>query len=270
MGLGLGFDMNNIFVALFAMLILAINISCLKKQNLEDQNLGPVVTPAEVQQKMGEAIGELNFGDMKIGEFSSVVSSITLEDSQNIKLFQQDLTITAFPVTETEATITFDQTVENFLRPSESFQNKNKTFNPLKQIQSDPANMKTDDPLLLPLEYYSVGHYYCGQDNVTCHNLSVSPIHINLNPQLIIDPKICPSAQTCQVSARKIEFDLLDGRQLNDQGKPSRFHYSFIVAGQMPFLSKVLQSCVRGLMQYGNRKVVAENCTFVISINSGN
>ena len=66
------------------------------------------------------------------------------------------------------------------------------------------------------------------------------------------------------------EFDMLDGKELNDQGKPSRSHYTFIVAGQLPFLSKVLQYCVRGLMPYGNRKVLAENCVFVNSIYSGN
>lgn len=69
--------MKNMLVALLSLLILSLNTSCLKKQNLEDQNLGPVVAASEVQEKMGEAIGVLDFGAVKVNESSSLTSSIT-------------------------------------------------------------------------------------------------------------------------------------------------------------------------------------------------
>ncbi len=253
--------MKNNFILFCSAFVVILNISCLKKQNLEDQNLGPAVTANDVQQKMGEAIGTLNFGDIKVGEFNSVTSTITLEDSQNIKRFKQDLRVKAITNTEAEFSIDFTHTMENFLQTDLSFTDIERKYN--------PASPSKNDPLLLPILYYFTGKDYCRADKVTCYNLSVTPVSVNLNPALV-DTKICPDSKSCQISARKIEFDLLDGAELNDQGKASRSHYTFTVAGQLPFLSKVLQYCVRGLMPYGSRKVVAENCVFVNSINSGN
>lgn len=253
--------MKNVLILFSAILTLGLNISCIKKQNLEEQNLGPAVDAAEVQQKMSESIGELNFGDVKVNEFSSVLSTITLEDSQNIKRFKQDLRVKAITNTQTEFSIDFIHSKENYLQTELSFLNIERKYNPSEPTKSDP--------LLLPILYYFTGRDYCKDDKVTCYNLVVSPTKANLNPTLV-DTKICPNADSCQINARKIEFDLLNGKELNDQGKPSRSHYTFIVAGQLPFLSKVLQYCIRGLMPYGNRKVVAENCVFVNSINSGN
>lgn len=253
--------MKNIFITLGSILILSLNISCLKKQNLEDQNLGPIVAPAEVQQKLGDAIGALDFSTIKVNEYNSLSSSITLEDSQNIKRFKQDLRVKSITNTATEFTIDFIHSMENYLQTDLSFANIERTYNP-----SAPTK---NDPLLLPILYYFTGRDYCKEDKVTCHNLTVIPTKAYLNPSLV-DSKICPDPQMCQINARKIEFDILDGKELNDQGKPTRSHYTFVVAGQLPFLSKVLQYCVRGLMPYGNRKVLAENCVFVNSINSGN
>ncbi len=253
--------MKNILITLSAVLVLGLNISCLKKQNLEEQNLGPVVAAKDVQQAMGDAVGVLDFGKIKVNEFSSVLSTITLEDSQNIKRFKQDLRVKSIVNTQTEFSINFIHSMENFLQTELSFTNIERKY--------DPFNPTKSDPLLLPILYYFTGKDYCKEDKVTCHNLTVAPTKVNLNPSLV-DTTICPDSQTCQVSARKIEFDLLDSKELNDQGNPSRSHYTFIVAGQLPFLSKVLQYCVRGLMPYGNRKVLAENCVFVNSINTGN
>lgn len=253
--------MKNIFIILCSIFILGLNISCLKKQNLEEQNLGPAVAANDIQQKMGEAVGALDFASVKVNEYSSITSTITLEDSQNIKRFKQDLRVKSITNTQAEFSIDFVHSLENYLQTELSFANIERKYNPFSPTKTDP--------LLLPILYYFTGKDYCREDKVTCHNLTVSPISVSLNPSLV-DTQICPNPQACQVSARKIEFDLLDGRELNDQGKPTRSHYTFTVAAQLPFLSKVLQYCVRGLMPYGNRKVVAENCVFVNSINSGN
>jgi hypothetical protein len=252
--------MKNMLITLFAILVLALNISCLKKQNLEDQNLGPAVTAKDVQDKMSESIGELDFGTVKVGEANSLMSSITLEDTQNIKRFKQDIRVKSITNTQTEFSIDFIHSSENFLQPDLSFSNIERKYMPTSPTKNDP--------LLLPILYYFTGRDTCKEDQVSCHNLTVAPVKVNLNPALV-DTKICPDPQVCQISARKIEFDLLDGKELNDQGKPSRSHYTFMVAGQLPFFSKVLQYCVRGLMPYNSRKVLAENCVFVNSINSG-
>lgn len=255
----MGFNMIQKSI-LFLTVILSFS-SCLKKQNLEEQNLGPAVQATEVQTKMNEAIGELNFGTVRMNESSSITSSITLEDSQNIKRFKQDLTVKSITNTETEFSIQFNHSYENYLQTELSFANILRKYN--------PAAPTKEDPLIMPVLYYFTGRDYCKEDKVTCHNLTVSPIKISVNP-LFFDTRICPDSQSCTISARKIEFDLLDAKNLNDQGKPSRDHYSFIVAPQLPFLSKVIQYCVRGLMPYGNRKVVAENCVVLNSANSGN
>lgn len=259
MGLGMGFNMKlkTLFVLISATFLFN---SCLKKQDLESQDLGPAIANEEIQSKMDEAIGELNLAELNVNESNIITSSITLEDNQNIKRSKQELLVKAINISENDFSVDFIQSYENYLQPDLSFYNVAKNFN--------PAQLKNDDPLLLPVVYYYTSRLYCKEKNVTCHNLSLNPLKIEVNP-LLFDTKICPENDKCFISTRKIEFDLLDGNELNDQGKPSRNHYTLIVAPQLPFLSKVLSYCVRGLMPYGNRKVVAENCVVVNSANSG-
>ena len=76
--------MKNNFILFCSAFVVILNISCLKKQNLEDQNLGPAVTANDVQQKMGEAIGTLNFGDIKVGEFKTASKRISRNNNSQI------------------------------------------------------------------------------------------------------------------------------------------------------------------------------------------
>ena len=105
--------------------------------------------------------------------------------------------------------------------------------------------------------------FACREDKVTCHNLVVQDSQMALSPDLA-DPRICADTLHCKIPIRRVEYDLVDNNNLQADGQPTRTHYTFLMSSSLPFFSKVLQYCVRGLVQLENRKVLAEDC---ISIN---
>jgi hypothetical protein len=89
-----------------------------------------------------------------------------------------------------------------------------------------------------------------------------------LKPELA-SAKVCPDINDCLIDIKKIEFDMLDRGVATSDGKPYRTHYTFKVSPQLPFLSKVMSYCVRGLMDNGNRKVLAEDCMSLNNFSYG-
>jgi hypothetical protein len=85
----------------------------------------------------------------------------------------------------------------------------------------------------------------------------------------LASPLICPDINNCIIDIKKIEFDMLDSGVATSDGKPYRTHYTFSVSPQLPFLSKVMSYCVRGLVDNGNRKVLAEDCMTINSFSYG-
>ena len=67
--------------------------SCLKKQDLTQENLGDVVPAAAVAAALGEGFGAINYSDMKVGEVSSLVLSQKVQDGIAQTLEQQDVTL---------------------------------------------------------------------------------------------------------------------------------------------------------------------------------
>ena len=244
---------------------LTVNISCLKKQDLSEQNLGPAADPQEVQKQMGDAIGVLDYNDIKENESYSIFTSATLEETQSLSLARQSVRVLAknIPV------LKIMQTYEDYQVKEDSFQNTEKELNfDVPKSCSKYKPIACDAPVLT-MDYIAYAIYLCRTENISCHNFTVRSIQQSLNPQFF-DSKICPSNTSCSVSARQIEFDVANGNVLNDQGQPSKIHFKFVVVPQLPFLSKVLQSCNRKLIQYGSRKILAEFCDTIVGATSGN
>ena len=89
-----------------------------------------------------------------------------------------------------------------------------------------------------------------------------------LKPELA-SAKVCPDITNCLIDIKKVEFDMLDRTVATSDGKPYRTHYTFSVSPQLPFLSKVMSYCVRGLMDNGTRKVLAEDCMSINNFSYG-
>ena len=161
------------------------------------------------------------------------------------------------------------QTYEDYQVKEDSFQNTEKELDFDHPKSCSKLKPVACDAPVLTMDYVAYAVYLCRTENISCHNFAVTTIQQSLNPQFF-DSKICPNNSTCTVNARQIEFDVANGNVLNDQGQPSKIHFKFVVAPQLPFLSKVLQSCNRKLIQYGTSKILAEFCDTIVGATSGN
>ena len=101
----MGFNMKLAAYALiFAVLV--FNTSCLKKQNLDDDNLGPAISATELTKAMTEGFGSMSYGNIKANEFSSYILTQTIQETSFTPLEQQDLTIETS--TDTPDALTID------------------------------------------------------------------------------------------------------------------------------------------------------------------
>lgn len=287
MGLGLGFYMKlkQLIIVLMASFVVFTQTSCLKKQNLEDANLGPVVNADDVESKMAEGIGGLDPADINRNESSNVTAVTTYEDSQSVKLFNQAIIVNSInDVVVSGATVTrfaLDYSKVDYLNSNQSFNNlaynldfghsndateSQSTVNASRNLnQRSELSVKAADkvPFFMYRAFIVMAAFACREDKVTCHNLSVVDSQMALSPDLA-DPRICSDTLHCKIPIRKVEYDLVDNNDIQTDGQPTRTHYTFMMSSSLPFFSKVLQYCVRGLVQMENRKVLAEDC---ISVN---
>lgn len=269
--------LKKIIILLIASLALFTQASCLKKQNLEDANLGPVVDANEVESKMAEGIGGLDPNEINRNESSSISAVTTYEDSQSVKLFNQSIvvnSITNMVVSGTAITrFSLDYSKVDYLNSNQSFNNfaYNLDFGHSSNVQSQNIKQRSEltakaadkVPFFMYRAFIVMAAFACREERVTCHNLTVEDSQMSLSPDLA-DPRICSDTLRCKIPVRKVEYDLVDNNDLQSDGQPSRTHYTFLMSSSLPFFSKVLQYCVRGLVEFDNRKVLAEDC---ISVN---
>lgn len=289
MGLGLGFNMKMTkLIIVSALIAVALTqASCLKKQNLEDANLGPAVSADEVETKMAEGIGVLNVDDINKNESSILTAVTTYEDSQSVKLFSQSLFVNSIASDTTKTTINLDYSKTDYLNSNQSFNNfayplefshsneadvssMKASAKALNFKQRSDVNVKAADkvPFFMYRAFIVMAAFACREDKVSCHNLKVEDSIMSLSPD-VADPRICSDSLHCKIPVRKVEYDLVDGGDIQSDGQPARTHYTFLTSPNLPFFSKVLTYCVRGLVDMESRKVLAEDCVSVNGFSVG-
>jgi hypothetical protein len=286
MGLGMGFSMKNNYRTLLAFLVSCTLLhACMKKQDLDSQDLGPAINSDELQNKMSDSIGNLNYSDINKNEISTFTATTIFEETQVNKRYKQDLFVTNVIETPLKLTIDFLFNKQDFANSESSLSNQpyqmiieasNTTAQNLATAANIPRALaknvhamgETPVPFFLYRAYAYFALQGCREDKVTCHNLKTETSKMYLRPELA-SPKVCPDTSNCLIDIKKVEFDMLDGSVATSDGKPYRTHYTFTVSPQLPFLSKVMSYCVRGLMDNGNRKVLAEDCMSINNFSYG-
>lgn len=283
MGVGLGLCLmkNHIYLCLIATSFVAFS-SCLKKQNLDDSNLGPAINSDELLSKMSDSIGSYSWALVNKNEISSFTSISVIEENQVTKIYKQDLFVTDVVDTADSLTIDFLFNKQDYLNSQNSINSRpygiifTKEEGLIRQNITLSAvaakNIKTQaeepKPFFLNRAYEYFALQGCREENVTCHNLTTEASKMYLRPELA-SAKVCPDVNSCIIDIKKIRFDMLDGSVTTSDGKPVRTHLTFIVSPQLPFLSKVMKYCQRGLVEYNNRKILQENCLSVDSFSYG-
>jgi hypothetical protein len=286
MGLGMGFSMKNNYRTLLAFLVSCTLLhACMKKQDLDSQDLGPVINSDELQNKMSDSIGNLNYSDINKNEISTFTATTIFEETQVNKRYKQDLFVTNVIETPLKLTIDFLFNKQDYNNSANSLSNQPyqmviEASNTAAQSLAIAANIpralaknvhamrETPVPFFLYRAYAYFALQGCREDKVTCHNLKTDTFQMYVPPELA-SPTVCPDTTKCVLAGKKIEFDMLDSAVATSDGKPYRTHYTFKVLPQLPFLSKVRSYCVRGLVDNGDRKVLAEDCMTIDNFSYG-
>jgi len=276
---------NNFYRLLIFALSCTLLHACMKKQDLDSQDLGPAINSDELQNKMSDSIGNLNYSDINKSEMSSFTAITIYEETQTNKRYKQDLFVTNVTETPTKLTFDFLFNKQDFLNSESSLANQpyqmviestSSTAENLARAANIPGalikNVQTKADTPIPFFLYRAYAYFalqgCREDKVTCHNLKTDVFQMYVPPELA-NPAVCPDTTNCVLKGKKIEFDMLDSAVATADGKAYRTHYTFKVLPQLPFFSKVFSYCVRGLIDNGTRKVLAEDCMTINNFSYG-
>lgn len=257
MGMGMGLNMKKIISLTLLPLLMT---ACLKKQDLNDPQVGPAMNPDEVTQKMMSDVGAFGLDEMKQGEYSSMVQSQIIEETSVKQLFQQDVYVDKV-TTATNG----DRSYDLLLNLIDKTDSSNSGFNIPFQILSSDDLRKPESPLVLFYEFMQMSLFGCKQTGVSCHNLNVSNEVFLLDPKLAHD-SICANKDHCEVKIKSINMDML---KTNSDGSKRKINYSFIIAPQLPFLSRVLKYCERTVVKANPRNYLQEICLNVTNFRVG-
>ncbi len=260
----------NVYLFLGSFLILS---GCLKKQDLTETDFGPSINTDSLQSKMSDSIGQFNFDLIKQKEINIITARSSLQDGAFNDRYKQQLIVSQIEKLPTETIYSFLFNRLDLINTQNSVsttsyqiavtnQANNKiTLNDFASSQfGEKAAETKPTPYFLFRAYAYFALQACREPKISCHNLKTTKRQKFLKPEQT-DPTICPDASNCLIDLNQIEFDILDGNNLNENGKPQRTHYTFVVSPQLPFLSKVVKYCARGLVKIQDRKIVAEDCS---------
>lgn len=254
--------------------------SCLKKQNLDEEDLGPALKPLEVTKALGQAFGSYNYNDIKKNEFTSLMLSQKIQDSLVQNIEQQGIAVDAVANSLEKLDLDLivqDQTYSN----GQTSQSTRKWPITIKKASAATASIENliheasdaQSPMLTFLMFESLAFGSCydsGDFPETCHQLKVSDIQFKV-PIAAANQHNCVDSTNCFINARKIEFDIIRKYQKDKDGKPKRTHYTVILSPEVPFLSRVLQLCSRSIYEISNsnQKILADICYSVNNYAAG-
>jgi len=266
---------KNLASSIALIVLLLFQISCLKKQNLEDGDLVSKADPSTIQEKMEEGAGGFSQFTARVNESSSLSATVTFADSQSVPYYDQVLTIDSAIVSGTSVLFNLLYTKTNYSDASDTFSSKQIVWDPHVTIGNAELSQKllkmqkaASQPTFL-MNYYMSFSYECTNPDYTCYNLKYEDTVIKL-PISLADKRICEDLSNCIIPVRQVEFDIVNQKQLV-AGKPERAHVRFLISRKLPYLSKVLNMCYRTLALYGNelKPIVREDCFGVTDFTIG-
>ena len=289
MGLGLGLHMiikkaHRRFMVGLIFAGIMFGASCLKKTDLQVDDLGATVAADDIASALGNAFGPINYNDMKPNEFSSIVVSQKIQDGAVQNIEQQDVTLTALNnqpnylevksrvlmTTFTSAgNVTDERDWDQFFQKYSGF-----AFMTSNQQTHQSSGVQLSEPFFTFMFVQSLALTSCDPSGAypeNCYALSVNEIDYKV-PANSAQQHGCADQFNCYIKAQKVEFDQLLQYKLDVNGKPHRIHHSFIISQAVPFTARVLEYCTRSLYDIDGveQKILADICYKVNRYGFGN
>jgi hypothetical protein len=264
--MGMGFNMKKLFLVGLSLSFLLMTTSCLKKQDLSDDNLGPAIDSLELTKALGSAVGTYDYNDIKKNEFTSLLISQRIQDSVVTNIEQQGITVQnavntvdslSLDLLIQKETYSGGQTTQSTVQWPAVFQKGSASAQSIQAKAPAPANL-----MFFTFEQLAFGICHnTATSPDSCHNLVVQDVQFRV-PFAAAAQHNCADAGNCTISAKNIQFDRIEHDNLDKDGTQRRTHFTVIISSQVPFLSKMLQFCTRGLYEISsaNQKILADMC----------
>lgn len=257
--------------------------SCLKKTDLQVEDLGALAAPDDIASALGNAFGPINYNDMKPNETSSIMVSQKIQDSTTQNIQQQDVTLLALNNQPNYLQIKSRALMTNFTsagnvtdeREWDQYFQKYSGFAFMTSNQTHQSSgVQLNEPFFTFMFVQSLALTSCdpsGSYPESCYSLSVNDVDYRV-PANSASQHGCADQFNCYIKAKKIEFDQLLQYKTDSNGKPHRVHHSFIISQSVPFTARVLEYCTRSLYDIDGveQKVLADICYRVNKYSFGN
>lgn len=260
-------SLTLIFVTIF------LGASCLKKQNLLEENFGTPVEPEQIATALSSGFGLIDYADIKPNEKSSLVLTQSIQDGSAQVIEQQDVTI--LNVNNNSTTLEL-KLLAKIYAPSSSSDMAPTEWDPVFTKYGGFAfatNSTTSGPMYLFQVFQNLALGSCYDDGnypESCHNLVVTDVNYRV-PTSSAYQHNCTDIYNCFIPAKKIEFDMIRKYEFESDGKPRRIHYTLVMSPHVPFTARVLKYCTRALYDINGvpQKVLADICYNINSYTFG-
>jgi hypothetical protein len=279
MDLGLGFNMiisKKQKLSLLGIIVafILLGASCLKRQDLQVEDLGSTIDSEQMAIVLGDAFGDVDYNAIRLNEHTDIILSQRLQDGAPQNIEQQEILVKELENAATFLRIKSLVATTEFSSSGNSTDVRewNQTFPKYNgfAFASNQAQQSTTTATQLTAPLYTfqliqnlaLGACYDGGSYPeTCHNLQITEIKHRVPPSSAYQHN-CPDVYNCTIAAKRIEFDLLQKYNLDENGKPNRVHYSLVISKEVPFTARVLEYCTRAVynLQGVPQKVLADLC----------
>lgn len=278
--------MNKKSLAVLICAVTVITTSCLKKQDLHNEDLGPAIASIEVTKALGTAFGSYDYNEIKPKEFTSLLLTQKIQDSVTQSIEQQGITVenSVNAVDKLELDLIVQDELYSNGQTSQSTRkwpivinkSSDSTAQEVGRMSLDRTAHTLSDaqsPMLTFLMFEVLAFGSCfneGKYPETCHQLKTTNIQYKV-PLAAANQHNCPDILNCYIPAKQVEFDIVRKYQLDQDGNPKRTHYTVVLSPQVPFLSRVLQLCSRSVYEISNsnQRILADICYSVNNYAAG-
>lgn len=236
--------MNKATIVITSLMALTLSSSCMKKPELEDDH-GPVVPVASIQQALIEAWGNADPTSIKVNEFSYMEKEQAIEDLPAKLVGQEGMTVAKKETTASEIKYTVIRQINEIVNGQSKLSTKEETITipntTIQSVKTMALGVQTMQSLLMaciPEEGW----------NVTCHNLKVKN-EVVPAPELVSKQEGCQGLPDCKMNLKHVSFDLVVvGQNEDGSSRQDKVNYQVTVSPDAPYLSRLMTFCYRGVV----------------------
>lgn len=260
----MGFHMIKLFplLALFAVIT-----SCVQKPEATEDH-GPVVPVTEIQNALIEAWGNADPLSIKVGDFVYLEKDQSIEDMPARVVGQEGLTVADRTSTAQEVTYKLIRQINEITNGQSKLSTREEEIViPNVTLQSELSAKAIGVQTLYSLLQACIPD----EDwNVSCHNLKVKT-ETGAPPSLVKQQANCGGIPNCEMTYKRVSFDLVLKSQTPSGLKEDKVNYSVVVSPEAPYLAKLMSFCYRGVITVSpsNAQYLVQLCDRVLNFQSG-